>query len=78
MNIKNLKEPFVIILIGPPLSGKTTWVRENFPNTLVVSRDEILMDVYGSRNYTEAYRGVDNKEVDKVLNKALVDANRVW
>jgi len=76
MNIKNLKEPFVIILIGPPLSGKTTWVRENFPNTLVVSRDEILMDVYGSRNYTEAYRGVDNKEVDKVLNRALVDANR--
>ena len=48
MNPKNIKEPFVIILIGPPLSGKSTWIRENFPNTDVISRDEILMDVYGS------------------------------
>ena len=67
MSIKNLKEPFVIILIGPPLSGKTTWIRENFPTTEVISRDEIVMEVYGSRNYTEAFKSVDQKEVDKVL-----------
>ena len=66
MIIKNLKEPFVIILIGPPLSGKSTWIRENFPTTEVISRDEIVMEVYGSRNYTEAFKSVDQKEVDKV------------
>ena len=55
MSIKNLKEPFVIILIGPPLSGKTTWIRQNFPTTEVISRDETVMEVYGSRNYTEAF-----------------------
>ena len=72
----NIKEPFVIILIGPPLSGKTTWIRENFPTTEVISRDEIVMEVYGSRNYTEAFKSVDQKEVDKVLTQKFIDANK--
>jgi predicted kinase len=76
MNLK-LKEPFVIILIGPPLSGKTTWIRENFPTTEVISRDEIVMEVYGSRNYTEAFNNVDQKEVDRVLTQKFLDANLV-
>ena len=76
MSIKNLKEPFVIILIGPPLSGKTTWIRENFPTTEVISRDEIVMELYGSRNYTEAFKSVDQKEVDKVLTQKFIDANK--
>jgi predicted kinase len=76
MSIKNLKEPFVIILIGPPLSGKSTWIRENFPTTEVISRDEIVMEVYGSRNYTEAFKSVDQKEVDKVLAQRFLDANK--
>lgn len=75
MNLKNLKEPYVIILIGPPLSGKSTWIRENLPNVDVISRDEILMDVYGSRNYTEAFKNVDQKTVDKVLHDTFVKYN---
>ena len=75
MNLKYLKEPFVIILIGPPLSGKTTWIRENFPTTEVISRDETVMEVYGSRNYTEAFNNVDQKEVDRVLTQKFLDAN---
>jgi len=69
----NLPEPFVILLIGPPLSGKTTWIRENFPTTDVISRDEIVMEVYGSRDYTEAFGKVDQKEVDRVLNQRFID-----
>jgi predicted kinase len=75
MNLKYLKEPFVIILIGPPLSGKSTWIRENFPTTEVISRDETVMEVYGSRNYTEAFNNVDQKEVDRVLTQKFIDAN---
>jgi predicted kinase len=75
MNLKYLKEPFVIILIGPPLSGKSTWIRENFPTTEVISRDETVMEVYGSRNYTEAFNNVDQKQVDKVLTQKFLDAN---
>ncbi len=75
MDLKKIKEPFVIILIGPPLSGKTTWVRQNFPDTEVISRDEILMEVYGSKNYDEAYKNVDQRRVDRVLKDRLVNAN---
>lgn len=75
MDLSKIKEPFVIILVGPPLSGKTTWIRKNFPTTEVISRDETVMEVYGSRNYTEAFNNVDQKEVDRVLTKKFVDAN---
>ena len=73
----NIKEPFVIILVGPPLSGKTTWIRNNFPTTDVISRDEIVMEVHGSRNYTEAFKSVDQKEVDRVLDARLKEANQM-
>lgn len=75
MNLKNIKSPFVIILIGAPLSGKTTWIKNNFPEIDVISRDEILMDVYGSRNYTEAFNNVNQKEVDKVLSETFIKYN---
>ena len=75
MDLTKIKEPFVIILVGPPLSGKTTWIRKNFPTTEVISRDETVMEVYGSRNYTEAFNNVDQKEVDRVLTKKFVDVN---
>jgi predicted kinase len=76
MELINLKKPFVIVLIGPPLSGKTTWIRNNFPDTEVISRDEILMEVYGSRNYSEAFKNVDQRNVDKVLKERLVNADK--
>ena len=76
MNLKNLKEPFVIVLIGPPMSGKTTWIKQNFPTTNVISRDEIVMEVYGSRDYTAAFNNVDQKEVDRVLSQRFLDANK--
>ncbi len=70
-----LPEPFVIILIGPPLSGKTTWIRNNFPTTDVISRDEILMELHGTRDYNKAFDEVDHKEVDRVLDQRLKQAN---
>ncbi len=76
MNLKHLKEPFAIILIGPPLSGKSTWIRNNFPTTDVISRDEIVMEVYGSRNYDDAFKNVNQKQVDRVLHERLTEANK--
>lgn len=76
MNLKHLKEPFVIILIGPPLSGKTTWIKNNFPDIDVISRDEIVMDVHGSRNYDLAFSNVNQKEVDRVLHQKLTDSSK--
>jgi predicted kinase len=70
-----LKEPYLILLIGPTLSGKSTWIKNNYPNTDVISRDEILMDIAGTRDYNKAFEIVDQKLVDKVLAERLLDAN---
>jgi predicted kinase len=71
----NLKEPFVIILVGPTLSGKSTWIRNNYPDVNVISRDEIVMEVAGTRDYNKAFDIVDQKLVDKILSERLANAN---
>ena len=65
--------PFVMILIGPPLSGKDTILNQcELPeNTVVISRDQILMDVYGSDNYDEAFKNVNQKQVDTELQNMI-------
>ena len=77
MNVNKLKEPYVLILIGPPLVGKTTWIKKNFANKDVklISRDQIVLDVYGSEDYDEAFKNVDQKRVNNVLESTLLKAS---
>lgn len=77
MNIKHLKEPYVLVLIGPPLSGKDFFIRQNFSDkdVVMISRDQILLDVYGSDNYDEAFKNVDQKKVDVELANQLRQAS---
>lgn len=65
----------LMLLIGTPLSGKSTFIRENYPNTIVISRDELVMEVFGSNDYNKAFKEVNHKEVDKLLDLKLKDAN---
>ena len=69
------KYPYVFILVGLPLSGKSTWIGRNYPDTKVISRDDLVLEVYGSDNYSEAFKNVDQKEVDRTLDLRLKDAN---
>lgn len=73
--MKNIKEPFVMMLIGPALSGKSTYIRNNYPNVEVISRDEIVMEVFGSRDYNLAFKEVNQKEVDRTLALRLKEAS---
>jgi predicted kinase len=72
--MEKIKEPFVMMLIGPTLSGKSTYIRSNYPSTEVISRDEIVMEVFGSRDYNSAFKEVDQKEVDRRLADRLATA----
>ena len=78
LNIKHLKEPWVLTLIGPPLSGKSTWIKDNFDLNEIawISRDQTLLDVYGSDNYDEAFKNVNQKEVDRVLISNIQNASK--
>ena len=67
----------IFILIGVPMSGKSTWVRENYPNTKVISRDDIVLEVHQSNDYNRAFKEVNHKEVDKILNDRLSTASKL-
>ena len=69
-----MNKPKVILLIGHPLVGKSTWVKNNYPNAKVISRDDIVLEVYGSDDYNMAFDYVDQKEVDKILTQRLIQA----
>lgn len=78
MNLKHLKNPYVLLLIGPPLSGKTTWINNNITddNIVIISRDQILLDEHGSNNYNDAFSSVNQKDVDSILHKKMLDASK--
>lgn len=71
--INKLKEPWVLILIGPPACGKTTFIRDNFNNIehKVISRDDIVLEVSQTEDYNLAFDTVDQKEVDSILKYRL-------
>lgn len=62
-------QPWVMVLIGPPLSGKTTFINRDLKefDFEVISRDKIVIDVFGEDDYNSAFANVDQKKVDKVL-----------
>jgi predicted kinase len=76
MNLKELKEPFVIFLVGVPLVGKSTFIRENFEGINVISRDEILMEVAGTRELYRSGKMQTKKSVDSILSERLRDSNK--
>lgn len=65
----------IFILIGVPMSGKSTWIKNNYPNTKVISRDNIVLEVHGTNDYNKAFKEVNHKEVDKILNLRLLEAS---
>lgn len=80
MEIRKIKKiltdidgPYVIILIGPPLSGKDTFIRklDMGESTKMISRDQIILDVYGDDDYDTAFQNVSQKKVDEELDRQL-------
>ena len=64
----------VILLVGPPLSGKDTYLKsKDFSDFTMISRDDILMSLHNTNDYSEAFNQVDQKEVDRLLNKKIQD-----
>lgn len=77
--LKSLKTPFVLLMVGPPLVGKSTaikeWLKTYKGNIDIISRDAIVLEQHGSNDYSAAFKSVDQKNVDKILISKLEDAN---
>ena len=64
----------VILLVGPPLSGKDTYLKsKDFSDFTTISRDDILMSLHDTNDYSEAFNQVDHKLVDRLLNQKIQD-----
>ena len=65
----------VILLVGPPLSGKDTYLRsQDYSDFTMISRDDILMSLHDTNDYSEAFHKVDQKEVDRFLIQKIQDS----
>jgi hypothetical protein len=38
----------LVVLVGPPSVGKSTWIKNNFPDAYIISRDDVVTDVANS------------------------------
>jgi flagellar biosynthesis GTPase FlhF len=47
-----LKKRKMIVLVGPPSVGKSTWIESNFPTAYIISRDDIVDKVASSYGWT--------------------------
>jgi len=62
----------LVLLVGHPLSGKSTFLKQNnIPNDVIISRDNIILDMANTHNYNDAWNVVDQKEVDTRLRNVI-------
>lgn len=74
--LQNIKSPFSVILVGPPLSGKDTFISKlEIDNLEVISRDAIVLELSPGMNYNEAFSTVNQKLVDKTLKARIREAS---
>jgi predicted kinase len=60
----------LIVLVGPPGSGKTTWARRNGRGAVHVSQDE-LIDAITPHGFEHVYRAIYREAEDAVARAAL-------
>lgn len=76
---KNLVTPYVLVLVSPPLGGKSTFCKkykeEVDENVIIINRDEILLELSDTTDYNLAFKCVKQSLVDKVLKERLIEAD---
>jgi predicted kinase len=68
-----------IILVGPPMSGKSTWIKQHGQGYTVLSRDEIILQMAKTTNYSEAWAKVDQDKVNaeyERTKKSVIKTNK--
>lgn len=68
-----------ILLVGLPTSGKSTFVKrylDKYPDTRVISNDDILEEMYPDLSYNEAWIKSDPKLINRIYNEKLQAAYR--
>ena len=71
------KDRTVTLLVGPPAAGKSSSITEEDRKTkFIVSRDEIITNMFPELSYSEAWTKADQKKVDRLLQAEFKEANK--
>jgi predicted kinase len=73
---KMANDAYLIVLVGPPGSGKTTWARRNGHGAVHVSQDD-LIDAITPFGFDHIYRPVYRDAEDAIARAALRDGHTV-
>ena len=70
------KELSATVLCGPPLAGKTQWIKENvnLDTTIVISRDDIVLQMGDGKSYSESWNSIDQSLVEKEYQRQKKEA----
>lgn len=65
----------LVMTVGVPGSGKSTWVRNNFPDIIPVSRDAIRFEILDERggDYFDYEDEVFDKFIHQIIGSLVVD-----
>lgn len=64
----------VIFLVGPPCSGKTSFVKSNMQGVLYLSRDELILNTHPDKTYNEAFKIADQDAIDREFDSKFETA----
>lgn len=66
----------LVMMVGVPLSGKSTFVDKIKDHGILISRDDMIMEHGKGISYKEAYDIADGNMIDKQLKKIMVEAGQ--
>ena len=63
--------PEIIVMVGLPASGKSTYREEHYPYHTVVSWDDLVVEMYPATTYDESFKLSEYKVINSALKKRL-------
>ena len=66
----------LLVMVGVPLSGKSTFIEKLIDTCGVISRDELVLAAGKGLSYSDAFNTVDQKRISGSLKYKMIEAGK--